>query len=247
MCELNGRAEELQDKHRISIYSIDEKCGMQALERTAADLPASKNHIRRRECNYIRHGTQTLIGALHIATGHVSASVDQTRTEKDFKEFIEWIVQGLQNDEKAVFILDQLNTHKSESLVRLIARLNGDQQDLGIKGKRGILKNQASRMKYLEGQYPKRANEQKRRIRIVYTPKHCSWLNVIEGWFSGLQSRLLNLLSSQSTQMLADKVIEYVEYYNEKWAKTINWSKVTKADIDTLVKKTKSLVMKLSG
>jgi transposase len=220
---------------------------MQALERAAADLPAAKNHIRRRECNYIRHGTQTLIGALHIASGHVSASVDQTRTEKDFEEFMEWIMQGFQNDEKAVFILDQLNIHKSESLVRLIARLNGDQQDLGCKGKRGILKNQTSRMQYLEGQYPQNPNEQKCRIRIVFTPKHCSWLNVIEGWFSGLQSRLLNLLSTQSTDMLADKVIEYVKYYNEKWAKTINLSKVTKTDVDMLVKKTKSLVAKLSG
>jgi hypothetical protein len=47
--------------------------------------------------------------------------------------------------------------------------------------------------------------------------------------------------------MLADKVIEYVIYYNEKWAKMINWSKVAKADIDILIAKTKSLVTKLSG
>lgn len=220
---------------------------MQALERAATDLPLAKKHIRRRECNYIRHGTQTLIAALHVATGQVIASVDQTRTEDDFEDFVKWVVDNLKGDEKAVLVLDQLNTHKSESLVRLVAKINGDKQDLGRKGKQGILKSMISRMEYLEGKYPSVMNEQTRRLRIVYTPKHCSWLNVVEGWFSGLQSRLLNLLSCESTELLAEKVIEYVVYYNEKWATMINWSKVTKADIDTLVEKTKSLVTKLSG
>lgn len=226
---------------------MDEKCGMQALERAAADLPLAKEHIRRRECNYIRHGTQTLIAGLHVATGHVMVSVGQTRTEYDFEDFVKWVIDNLQPDEKAVLVLDQLNTHKSESLVRLVAKINGDKQDLGRKGKQGILKDMISRMKYLEGNYPSEIGQQIRRLRIVYTPKHCSWLNVVEGWFSGLQSRLLNLLNCVSTEMLAEKVIEYVTYYNEKWAKMINWSKVTKADIDQLVMKTKSLVTKLSG
>ncbi len=229
------------------MYSVDEKCGMQALERAAADLPLAKKHIRRRECNYIRHGTQTLIAALHVATGHLSASVGQRRTEQDFEDFVKWVVTNLGPDEKAVFILDQLNTHKSESLVRLVAKINNDEQDLGHKGKHGILKSMVSRMEYLEGKYPDVMSEQKRRLRIVYTPKHCSWLNVVEGWFSALQSRLLNLLSCESTEMLANQVLEYVSYYNEKWAKAINWSKVTKSDIDKLVAKTKSLVLKLSG
>lgn len=102
-------------------------------------------------------------------------------------------------------------------------------------------------MEYLEGRYPQQVELQQRRVRILYTPKHCSWLNVIEGWFSGLQSRLLSLLSTRSTDMLADRVIEYVEYYNEKWAKTINWSKVRKADVDVLIKKTRSLETKIDG
>lgn len=226
---------------------MDEKCGMQALERAAPDLPSAPNQIRRRECNYVRHGTQSLIAALNVATGHVSASVDHTRNEQDFESFVEWVMSGLAADEKAVMVLDQLNTHKSESLVRLVAKINDDPQDSGIKGKRGILRSMDSRMEYLEGNFPEEISAQKRRLRIVYTPKHCSWLNAVEGWFSGLQNRLLSLLSCNSTAMLADKVIEYVTYYNEKWAKTINWSKVKRKDIDTLIAKTKSLVTKLSG
>ena len=231
----------------IEVYSVDEKCGIQALERAAPDLPLAIGHIRRRECNYIRHGTQSLIAALHIATGQVWASIDQTRTEADFVDFIEWTMADLTANQKAVFVLDQLNTHKSESLVRLMARLNGDTQDLGRKGKSGILKNMASRMAYLQGEPLDRMQEQTQRIRFAYTPKHCSWLNVIEGWFSSLQSRLLALANCKSIHDLADKVLQYVEYYNEKWAKQINWTKIKKADIDELIAKTKRLVTKLSG
>ena len=244
---MNAQAQELNEQHRIEVYSADEKCGMQALERAAPDLAATPGHIRRRECNYVRHGTQTLIAGLHLASGRVLASVDDTRTEKDFESFIAWVVRQTATSSKLVFVLDQLNTHKSESLVRLVARLNGDTQDLGIKGRRGILKSMATRMTYLQGPPLKRPEDQTQRVRIVYVPKHCSWLNVIEGWFSALQNRLLKLLSCKSTDELADKVVDYVKYYNEKWAKTINWSTVKKADIDELVRKTKVIITKLNG
>ena len=247
LCQLNGLAGELGEQHDIELYSADEKCGMQALERTAADLPAAPAHVRRRECNYIRHGTQSLMAALHVASGEVCASIGQTRTESDFVSFIEWVMAELPPQKKAVFVLDQLNTHKSESLVRLMARLNGDEQDLGQKGKSGVLPSMVTRMKYLQGPSLDDVRSQSQRIRFVYTPKHCSWLNVVEGWFSGLQNRLLSLVSCQSVTELADRVLEYVAYYNENWAKKINWRKVKKADIDLLVKKTRKLVTKLTG
>lgn len=240
-------AKELSEQHDIEVYSGDEKCGMQALERAAPDLPAAQGHVRRRECNYIRHGTQTLMAALHVASGHLSAVVGQSRTEDDFVKFIEWIIESAGPNEKLVFVLDQLNTHKSESLVRLAAKVNGHRQPLGIKGKSGILKSMPSRMKYLEGERLAHPSEQSRRVRFIYTPKHCSWLNVVEGWFSGLQNRLLTLLSSDSTDELSAKVLEYVTYYNDNWAKQINWLKVKKMDIETLIEKTRRLVTILNG
>ena len=220
---------------------------MQALERAAPDLPAAPDQVRRRECNYIRHGTQSLMAALHVATGGVMASVGQTRTEVDFVDYIEWVVAQAGSKDKLVFVVDQLNTHKSESLVRLMARLNSDTQELGRKGKSGILSNMATRMAYLEGEGLNHPADQQQRIRFVYTPKHCSWLNVVEGWFSGLQNRLLTLLSCKSTEELADRVLEYVAYYNENWASCINWAKVKKEDIKELILKTKRLVTKLNG
>ena len=199
---------------------------MQALERAVCDLPAAPGQVRRRECNYIRHGTQSLMAALHVAAGHVMASVGESRTEIDFVEYIEWIVNQAGKNEQLVFVVNQLNTHKSESLVRLMTCPNGDTQELGHKGKSGILHNMVTRMVYLEGDPLSSPADQQQRIRFVYTPKHCSWLNVVEGWFSGLQNRLLSLLSCRSTEELADKIIEYVTYYNEKWAAGINWSRL---------------------
>jgi len=93
------------------------KCGMQALERAAPDLPAARAKYAVGSVTTSRHGTQSLMAALHVATGRVSASIDQTRTESNFVSFIEWVVGQTASSEKIVFVLDQLNTHKSESLV----------------------------------------------------------------------------------------------------------------------------------
>ncbi|MGB1217860.1 MAG: transposase, partial [Saprospiraceae bacterium] len=185
LCDLNGNAKSYLDEDNTMIISTDEKCGMQALERTSGDLPVTDKHDRKIEFNYIRHGTQTLIGGLEIATGQIYSQIGDTRTEKDYAEFIDYVVNGgtQEKELKYVFLADQLNTHKSESLVRLLARINGDTSDLGVKGKSGILKNMDTRMDYL--------TRTGNRVRFVYTPKHCSWLNLIESWFSQLGKRVL--------------------------------------------------------
>lgn len=220
---------------------------MQALERTAADLPCAQGQIRRRECNYIRHGTQTLISGLNVGDGHLFAHVGNSRTEEDFVDFIDELVREQPQEYKFVFVLDQLNIHKSESLVRWAARLNGEEQDLGRKGQDGILKNMSSRMAYLEAGIEQDLNAQTRKVRFVFTPKHCSWLNPIEGWFSGLQKRVLQFGSFTSTDQLAGRVIAYADYYNDFLAKSINWTKSTKTDIQKMLDATKRMLSKLGG
>ncbi len=247
MSQLHGAANELLNEHGIQVCSLDEKSGMQALERAAADLTLSSGQIRKRECNYIRHGTQTLIGGLNVGDGQLFAHVGESRTEEDFVAFMKDLISREPESRKFVFVLDQLNTHKSESLVRLMANLNDDNQDLGIKGKSGILKNMPSRMAYLEMGTDLAIKEQVVRLRFVFTPKHCSWLNPVEGWFSGLQKRVLRFGSFISTEQLADRVIAYANYYNEKLAKGINWTKSTKAEINKIIERTKMLVSKLTG
>jgi len=136
--------------------------------------------------------------------------------KKNWLAFIEQQVMALEADEKVVFLMDQLNTHKSASLVRWVAGQIGYTHDLGRKGLRGILKNQDSRMEFLE-----RADHD---IRFIFTPKHCSWLNPIENWFARLSRSALKGLSVDSLEQLEEKVVSYITYYNGCLAKAFNWT-----------------------
>jgi len=95
------------------VLSVDEMTGIQALERIAADLPMWPGKPLAREFEYKRHGTQTLIAALNIATGSVHVSCGDTRTEEDFCQFIEESIARNPGYRIYRFVLDQLNTHKS--------------------------------------------------------------------------------------------------------------------------------------
>jgi len=96
------------------VVSTDEKTGIQALERKHPDLPMKPGHLERREFEYIRHGTQTLIANFEVATGKVvTPFIGATRTEEDFAAHIERTLQTAL-DAQWVFILDQLNIHQSQ-------------------------------------------------------------------------------------------------------------------------------------
>jgi len=112
-----------------------------------------------------------------VATGEIIApSIGPTRTNQDFLEHIKQTV-AIDPLAKWIFILDQLNTHKSAILVEWVADVCGIDVDLGVEGKSGILKSMKTRQEFLSGSH---------RIRFVYIPKHTSWLNQIENWFSTL-------------------------------------------------------------
>jgi transposase len=196
--------------------SIDEKTGIQALERIAPDLPLRPGHEQRLEFEYERHGTLCLTGNFHVATGEVlSSTLQPTRTEADLVEHLERTVAA---DPEAswIFVLDNLNTHCSESLVRWVAKHEGITDDLGVKGRRGILRSMSSRRAFLEAA--------SHRLRFVYTPKHSSWLNQIEIWFGILVRKLLRRLSVSSVEELRSRILSFIEYYNRTMAKPFRWT-----------------------
>lgn len=196
--------------------SCDEKTGMQALERAHPTKPIKPGQVALYEFEYTRHGTQALIANLEIATGHcIAPSIGHTRTEADFVTHIEQTLT-LDPQRTWIFILDQLNTHKSESLVRLVARECGLTDDLDVKDKSGILHSQVTRAAFLQKQF--------HRIHLVYTPKHASWLNQVEMWFGILVRRLLRRGSFSSVNQLRQRILAFIDYFNKTMAKPFKWT-----------------------
>jgi hypothetical protein len=198
------------------VMSTDEMTGIQALERLHPSLPMLPGHVERQEFEYERHGTLSLIANLEVATGRVvMPSLGPTRTEADFAAHI---AQTIQTDPETawIFITDHLNTHQSETLVRLVATQCGIQEDLGIKGKSGHLANMSMRAAFL--------SDPSHRIRFVYTPKHSSWLNQIEIWFSILVRRLLTRASWVSVTHLRQGILAFVAYYNRLSNGPFHWT-----------------------
>ena len=107
--------------------------------------------------------------------------------------------------------MDQLNTHKSESLVRLLAEHCGINEELGVKEKSGILKSMKSREAFL--------TDPTHRIRFVYVPKHTSWLNQIEIWFSILVRKLLKRASFGSKEEMKERILKFIQFFNQTMAK----------------------------
>lgn len=195
--------------------SCDEMTGVQALERAAPTQPMQPGQVERREFEYIRHGTLSLIANLEVGTGQIlTPSLGPTRTEVDF---VAHITRTIDSDPAArwIFIVDQLNTHQSEGLVRLVAARCGITADLGVKEKSGILESMASRAQFLR--------DPTHRIRLVYVPKHTSWLNQIEIWFSILMRRLLARASFVSVEELGARIEEFIAYFN-RTAKAFKWT-----------------------
>jgi transposase len=140
--------------------------------------------------------------------------LNATRTEDDFVKAVRTLVE---TDPEAswTFVCDGLNTHKSESLVQFVAQQCGLAEELGTKGKSGILKNQKSRAEFL--------HREEHRIRFVYTPKHCSWMNQIEIWFGMINRRLLKRKSYRSIRELKESILRFIEQYNIM-AKPFKWT-----------------------
>ena len=105
--------------------------GIQALERIAPGLPMAPGKVERREFEYRRHGTQTLIAAFDVATGKVEGVIGNTRTEKDFARFLRRLLSSAATNLRWDIVCDNLNIHLSEAVVRLVARHCGLKDKLG--------------------------------------------------------------------------------------------------------------------
>jgi DDE superfamily endonuclease len=199
----------------VHIVSCDELTGIQALERKAPTKPLRPGLVERREFEYIRHGTQSAIVSFDVARGQVvHASIAQTRTEQDF---VGHIRQTVASDPNAswVFVVDQLNIHQSLGLVDLVAELCQLSNQVEERKAQGLLKAMVNRAMFL--------SDPTHRISFVYTPKHTSWLNQIEIWFSILVRRVIKRGNFRSVGDLRARILAFIEYFNQT-AKPFKWT-----------------------
>lgn len=218
VCSAYLNAISASQQNNTHTVCTDEMTSLQANEPradTKLPLPGQPGKI---ECQYTRHGTLSLTGSWDVVQGQmIHTTIDVTRNGQDFANHIE---QTIQTDPDAnwIFVLDNLNTHFGEEIVRLVARLMGISADtLGNKKKRqGILGSTQSRRQFL--------SDPSHRIRFVYLPKHSSWLNQIEVVFGIISKRVIRHGSFTSIDDLKSKLQAFIEYFNRTFAKPFNWT-----------------------
>jgi len=215
ICDIYSQAIALH-KAGSHLISTDEKTGIQALERIAPAKPMAPGKIERIEHEYKRHGTLCLIPSFEVATGKiVETYIGDTRNESDYANHL---INTMKHDPDGewIFINDQLNTHMSETIVRFVAERCEITGDLGIKGVSGILKSKATRKAFIE--------DTNHRIRMIYTPKHCSWLNQVEIWFGVLVKKVIKRGNFTSKEDLRTKLEAFIDYFNRTMARPYKWT-----------------------
>jgi transposase len=192
------------------IICCDEKTGMQVLERKAPTKPAQPGRRERREHEYIRHGTRVLINSLAVATGHIAWTLGATRKTADFVAHLKHVYQSLPPMPRYDWIMDNLNTHWSLAICRLVA------QWCQVPFDPKQLKTGAQRRVFL-------CDPSHRHV-FHFTPKHGSWLNQAELFFGVLHRRFLARGSFRSVAEFASRLERFLQDYNTRHAHPYRWT-----------------------
>ncbi len=213
LCKLYVDAPRLY-QHGELLLCCDEKTGIQALQRKHPTKPLQPGRAALEESEYIRHGTRCLLATFVVPTGQVYGEVTARRTNQDFRRHIRhtvaWLAAHGPQAWKYHWVMDNLNTHWSLEVCALFARLNG------IKHEPKKLRRGRERVAFLTDPTHQHV--------IHYTPKHGSWLNQVELWFSVLARRVLRRGSFRSKADLTRKILAYIAYYNEHKAHPYDWT-----------------------
>jgi hypothetical protein len=194
---------------RVVICS-DAKTGMQILERTSPTQPMAPGQPEKREHEYIRHGPRALVASFIVATGQVVWHLGQTRTSADCAAHLAHVVQQLPDMHRYDWVVDNLNTHWSLDVCRVVAQwckvpLVAKDLCCGVQ-----------RRAFLSDPNQKHV--------FHFTPKHGSWLNQVELWLSVFARRFLTRGDCCSAQDFATRLNDSLEVYNTHQAHPYRWT-----------------------
>jgi len=209
ICQLYAKALESYEQGRLLIC-CDEKTGMQVLERKAPTKPAQPGRRERREHAYIRHGTRVLINSLAVATGQIAWTIGTTRKATDFVAHLKQAYATLPRMKRYDWVMDNLNTHWSLDVCRVVARW--------CKGpfEPQKLKKGPHRRAFL--------SDPSHRHVVHFTPKHGSWLNQAELFFGVLHRRFLARGSFTSPKDFERRLEHFLRDYNIRHAHPYRWT-----------------------
>lgn len=209
ICQLYATALDYYTQGRL-VICCDEKTGMQILERKAPTKPAQSGRRERREHEYIRHGTRVLINSLAVATGQIAWTLGHTRTATDFVAHLHHVYQRLPRMTRYDWVLDNLNTHWSLDVCRLVARW------CQVPFEPQKLKKGPQRRAFL--------SDPNHRHVFHFTPKHGSWLNQAELFFSVLHRRFLARGSFASAKIFERSLERFLTDHNTRHAHPYRWT-----------------------
>jgi transposase len=209
VCGLYVSAPRLYEQGRLLICT-DEKTGMQILERKYPTKLAEPGKPERREQEYIRHGTLALMGSFVVPTGEVVWDVGQTRTSVDFAAHLKKVAEHFPDMKGFDWVLDNLNTHWSREVCEVVAGLS----------------HVAFTPKQLETGLQRRAflTDPSHKHVFHFTPKHGSWLNQVELWFSILSRRFLQRGDFCSPEVFENLLRRFLDDYNACYAHPFRWT-----------------------
>jgi transposase len=173
------------------VICIDEKTGIQARYRRYPEQPARPGRLARREFEYVRNGTVSIVAALEVATGQVIAEPISRNDSVTFTGFLHRLDQCIDPRLDIHLVMDNGSSHTSRATRAWIAA------------------------------HP--------RITVTYTPKHASWLDMAELWFSALTRGLLRRGEFTSRDDLAAKITDFTIRYN-RTARPYTWTYDARAD-----------------
>ena len=165
-----------QDVHTVS---YDEKPGIQAIATTSPDLnPTRKNGTIKRDYEYKRLGTISLLAAIDLLTGEAIPLVRNTHNSDDFIDFLKILNERYPEGDTIQVILDNHSVHTSKKVKQYLSTLPG-------------------------------------RFAFIFTPKHGSWLNMIEGFFGKMTRQMLKGIRVSSKEELVGRIYQYFDEVNE--------------------------------
>ena len=194
------------------LFCFDECPGIQALRRVAPPLPPGKGEAggRYSEPNHNRNGTKDLYAFFDVNSGKVFGECTDNHQVETLIQVFKKHVTSLPGNVVIHYVCDNLSNHSCHKFCRVVAELSS------VEYPEKELKTKPQRQEWLR--------KENKRIIVHFTPKHGSWLNMVEIWFGIMGQKCLRHNSFESVEELSSFLTDFIETWNRHFAHPFNWT-----------------------